>query len=325
MPLLGKYDVPELIPSKTVEEESFGDTISYDIQPGNTIKIQPFRLFGKAENISKNALLFYHESAFDTVDNPLYVRIAGDEKLLNKIRTGAYRFSYYGDDELQPFGEVTMLPDKQTFRLVRSAAAAATGQLDMDGRSYQLIALEALEPVLENYAIERIEFSSEGREQSAQSVNNGSTDLDVDNFDLFTDTLSIYQECYIGHDNYFAKTGAVVTLSFDVTYPEHLVELTKHQEEEELKIIKRKPKVILTDMPADTYAEEISIEYFNGIGWKKLECRQEYRQLFAQDKKGRYELNFICPSDWVGTASGAYEGRTLRIQLLKADNCYMRP
>lgn len=325
MPLLGKYDVPELIPTKAVAEENVGDTISYDELPQTAMKIQPFRLFGKAANISKNALLFYHESAFDTVDNPLYVRIAGDEKLLNKIRTGAYRFSYYGDDELQPFGEVTMLPDKQTFRLTRPASAAATGQLDMDGRSYQLIALEALEPVLENYAIERIEFSSEGREQSAQSVNNGSTDLDVDNFDLFTDTLSIYQECYIGHDNYFAKTGAVVTLSFDVTYPEHLVELTKHQEEEELKIIKRKPKVILTDMPADTYAEEISIEYFNGIGWKKLECRQEYRQLFAQDKKGRYELNFICPSDWVGTASGAYEGRTLRIQLLKADNCYMRP
>ena len=218
-----------------------------------------------------------------------------------------------------------MLSDRQTFRLVRPAAAPATDQLDIDGRSYQLIVLEALDPVLENYAIERIEFSSEGREQSAQSVNNGSTDLDVDQFDLFTDTLSIYQECYIGHDNYFAKSGALVTITFDVTYPEHLVELTKHQEEEELKIIKRKPKVIFTDMPADTYAEEISIEYFNGIGWKKLECRQEYRQLFAQDKKGRYELNFICPSDWVGTASGAYEGRTLRIQLLKADNCYMRP
>lgn len=325
MPLLGKYDVPELIPAKPVVEESVGDTIAYGEQPGNAIKIQPFRLFGKGENISKNALLFYHESAFDTADNPLYVRIAGDEKLLTKIRTGAYRFSYCGDGDLQPFSEVTMLSDKQTFRLVRGASAPAMERLDMDGRSYQLIVLEAFEPVLENYVIERIEFSSEGREQSAQSVNNGATDLDVDNFDLFTDTLAIYQECYIGHDNYFAKSGAVVTVSFDVTYPEHLVELTKHQEEENLKIIKRKPKVILSDMPADTYADEISIEYFNGIGWKKLECRQEYRQLFAQEKKGRYELNFICPSDWVSTANGAYEGRTLRIQLLKADNCYMRP
>lgn len=325
MPLLGKYDVPEYIPAKAVPEEQVGDTISYEELPQSAMKIQPFSLFGKAPNISKNALLFYHESAFDTADNPLYVRIVGDGKLLEKIRTGAYRFNYYGDGELQNFREVTLLPDGQTFCLVREASAPSTDQLDIDGRSYQLIVLEALEPVLENYAIEHIEFSSEGREQSARSVNNGSTDLDVDEFDLFTDTLSIYQECYIGHDNYFAKSGAVVTITFDVSYPEHQVELTKYQEEENLKIIKRKPKVIYTDMPADTYADEISIEYFNGIGWKKLECRQEYRQLFAQDKAGRYELNFVCPSDWVGTASGAYEGRTLRIQLLKADNCYMRP
>lgn len=325
MPLMGSYDSPELIPSKTVMEETVGDTISYEEQLPPTRKIQPFQLFGKEANISKNALLFYHESAFDTADNPLYLRVVGDEKLLAKIRAGEYRFSYYGDGDLQPFDQVTMLPDNQTFCLVRQSTAPGSDQLDIDGRSYQLIVLEALEPVLENYMVERIEFSSEGREQSAQSVNNGSTDFDVDNFDLFTDTLSIYQECYIGHDNYFAKSGAVVTLSFDVTYPEHFVEITRYQEEENLKVIKRKPKVIFTDMPADTYADEIAIEYFNGIGWKKLECRQQYKQLFAQDKKGKYELNFICPSDWSETSTGAYEGRVLRIQLLKADNCYMRP
>ena len=325
MPLLGNYDVPGYIPSNAAEEENVGDTVSYEEQTAPAMRIQPFRLFGKAENISKNALLFYHESAFDTADNPLYLRMVGDEKLLVKICAGKYRFSYYGDGELRPFGEVSMLPDMQTFRLVRPASAPGADLVDIEGRSYQLIVLEALEPVLENYAIERIEFSSEGREQPAQAVNNGSTDFDVNNFDLFTDTLSIYQECYIGHDNYFAKSGAVVTLSFDVTYPEHLVEVTRYQEEENLKIIKRKPRVIFTDTPADTYADEISIEYFNGIGWKKLVCRQQYRQLFARDKKGKYELDFVCPSDWAVTSTGAYEGRVLRIQLLKADNCYMRP
>ncbi|MDY3818709.1 MAG: hypothetical protein SO019_06600 [Lachnospiraceae bacterium] len=325
MPLLGKYNVPELIPSKTVEEESVGDTLSYEELMNEPMKIQPFHLFGKAPNISKNALLFYHTSAFDTADNPLYLHMVGDEKLLAKIRSGAYRFSYYGDGDLQPFGEVTLLGDKETFRLVRRAFAPEADTIDMNGKSYQLIVLEATEPVLENYALERVEFSSEGREQEPQSVNNGSTDLDVNNFDLFSDTLAIYQECYIGHDNYFAKAGSVITINFDVTYPEHLIELTKRQEEEELKIIKRKPKVIFSDMPADTYAEEIAIEYFNGIGWKKLECRQEYKQMFAQDKKGRYELTFVCPSDWAATANGAYEGRALRIQLLKSDNCYMRP
>ncbi len=326
MPLLGSYQVPELIPPNTQAEEAVGDTYSYEAseQPV-ALRIQPFRLFGKEANISKNALLFYHESAFDTADNPLYVRIAGDAKLLEQIRSGRYRFSYYGAGELHPYTQVAQLGDGETFCLRKDAADPAVDTLMVDGREYQLIVLDTQEPVTENYAISQIAFSSEGKEQMPESVNNGTTDLDVQSFDLFGDTLALYQECYIGHDNYFAKSGAVVTISFDVTYPEHMVELTKRQEQDDLKIIKRKPRVVYTDMPADVYAEEISIEYFNGIGWKKLECRQEYRQLFMQDKKGRYELEFVCPSDWETTASGAYEGRVLRIQLLKSDNCYMRP
>ena len=326
MPLLGRYQSPELVPAKPVSDEQVGDTLTYEAseQPA-TMRIQPFHLFGKETNISKNALLFYHESAFDTADNPLYVRIQGDEKLLAQIRAGVYQFSYYGGGELNRYAQVTPMDDGETFCLIREAGTPEIEVLTIDGQEYQLIVLDIAEPVLENYTIDRITFSSEGKEQPPESVGNGTTDLDVGEFDLFTDTMSLYQECYIGHDNYFAKSGAVVTMSFDVTYPEHLVEVNKRQEQDDLKIIKRKPRVVYTDMPADVYAEEISIEYFNGIGWKKLECRQEYRQLFAQDKKGRYELEFVCPYDWETTASGAYSGRVLRIQLLKADNCYMRP
>ena len=321
MPLLGTYKAPELIPPRqqeTPQEAAEGAVLAEQ-------RIRPFDLFGKAPSISKNALLLYHSSAFDTADNPLYMRLTGNRALTEKICSGAFRFYYYADELLYPYDDVALLDDRETFRLVKQADAPKMSTVSMDGHEYQLVALVAKEPVTENLTVERLEFSSEGRELPAQFVHNGSTDLDVGNFDIFGDTLSIYQECYIGHNNYFTKPGSTVTLSFEVTYPEHLVELTKRQEQEELKIIKRKPKVIFTDMPADAYAEEISIEYFNGIGWKKLECRQEYKLLFSQDKKGKYELNFTCPSDWVASSVGAYNGRCLRVQLLKSDNCYMRP
>ena len=324
MPLMGDYKAPELIPQKPVEPaEDEAETIlgGAPVVP----RIRPFRLFGKEPSISRNALLLYHTTAFDTADNPLYMRISGNRKLTDKILSGKYCFCYYADDTLHPYDEVKLMDDKETFRLVKRASAPEPATVTIEGRDYQLVGIVALEPVKENLTVDRIEFSSEGRQLPAQFVHNGSTDLDVDNFDIFGDTLSIYQECYIGHDNYFTKAGSTVTITFDVTYPEHLVELTKRQEEGELKIIKRKPKVIFNDMPADAYAEEISVEYFNGIGWKKLECRQEYRLLFSQDKKGRYELTFICPADWVEASVGAYNGRCLRVQLLKSDNCYMRP
>ena len=97
MPLLGKYDVPELIPAKPVVEESVGDTLSYDELPGTAWKIQPFHLFGKADNISRNALLFYHESAFDTADNPLHALIAVRSFLFVIHSFVSFRFSDFQD------------------------------------------------------------------------------------------------------------------------------------------------------------------------------------------------------------------------------------
>lgn len=322
MPLLGNYDAPELIPQKA---DAAAAEQPEEAVTAEDAHIRPFPIFGKMPDISKNALLFYHESVFDTEDNPLYVRFTGAEELVKKIAGGTYRFGFYAEQALCPFDTCELQKDGCTFALKRAAGAPKPDHVTIGGKEYHLLVLEALEPVTENLPAERVEFSSEGRKQPAQFVHNGTTDLDTAQFDPFGDTLALYQECYIGHDNYFAKAGARITLSFDVSYPEHTVELTRQQEQEELKIIKRKPRVIYHDVPADTYAEEISIEYFNGIGWKKLDCRQEYRQLFANAVKGRYELSFICPSDWMATATGAYDSRVLRIQLLKAENCYMRP
>jgi hypothetical protein len=83
--------------------------------------------------------------------------------------------------------------------------------------------------------------------------------------------------------------------------------------------------MIYTDAVADTYAEEIAIEYYNGNGWKRLECQKPYKKLFASGMDDRYTLQFFCPEDWQETSAGADTGRCLRIQLLKADNCYLRP
>ena len=326
MPLLGDYKEPQLFPQEVSVEEAAPDVTELaENELALPAHIKPFRLFGKETDISKNALMFYHKSAFDTADNPLYVRIHGDAALLDGIQSGKYQFSYYGEGALHPYQLGVHDTEKETFALSREASSPAMDYLTIDGQEYHLLVLDTQEPVTENYSISSIEFSSEGKKQPAEAVNNGTTDLDTEEFDLFGDTLALYQECYIGHDNYFAKAGALVTITFDVTYPEHLVELTKQAEKDDLRIIKRKPRVVYTDMPADVYAEEISIEYFNGIGWKKLSCRQEYRQMFTQDKLGTYELSFECPADWETTVNGAYEGRVLRIQLLKADNCYMRP
>lgn len=307
LPLKGRFAKPALIEEEEAKERN----------------LAPFRLFGSGpEPIQRNALLFYHAAALDVEQNPIYLKIDQNPKLVQKFKEGVYRFSYYTEQGLRPVEEVEVQPDFETIVLKKEQKNA---KVWLEERAYSLLVMEAEEPVQEEYTITGIKVSSYGEPVPAAFVNNGSTDFDVDAFDLFGDTLSLFQECYIGHPDYFQKVGALIRLTFTVSYREHRILHTIQGEDESLKIIKRKPKVIWVDSAADARAEEISCEYFNGIGWKKLACMQEIRHLFSKEQEGTYEVSFFCPEDWQATEAGAYQGRCIRIRLLKSDNCYMRP
>lgn len=285
--------------------------------------LKQFVLFGKdEEGVEKNLLYFYHGTIFDVEQNPVYVKVIGGEALAAKIREGKYVFSYLTEEGMIPVEQVEALSDGETFLLHKEQRNL---KLEQAGIFYSVLMLEAKEPVTESLPVKAILFSSAGAEQTIAFAGSGNTEYDREAFDPFGDTLSLYAECYLGHDEYFDKKGAHIRIAFDVSYPEHTVQLTRQQEEDELKIIKRKPRTVQADVPADAYAEEITIEYFNGIGWKKLTCYHEYGKLFAGEKQGHYEISFCCPEDWEAASVGAYEGRCIRLQILKSDNCYMRP
>ncbi|MCR4705556.1 MAG: hypothetical protein K5641_05770 [Lachnospiraceae bacterium] len=332
IPLKGDFESPQIVLPEQIqsgaasEEEADESTPALSFEEEETEAAQnaswrPFSLFNETGGIHKNALLFYHDIVFDVVGEDIYVRILGNERLLEKIREGAFSFLYYSGEGLLPFGYVEFRDDG-TIVLRKSEE---NKKLMIEGKEYSLLALVANEPIKENYELEDILFSTAGDSTDAEAVNNGATDYDVADFDLFGDTLSLYAECYIGHDTYFAKQGSLITIEFDVTYPEHRLEMSLQQINDELKIIKKKPKSFVSDAMAEVFAEEISIEYYNGIGWKKLNCKQEYKTMFARIEQGHYQLSFICPKDWTETDAGAYEGRCLRLQLLRSDNCYIRP
>ena len=126
-------------------------------------------------------------------------------------------------------------------------------------------------------------------------------------------------------DSYFSKKDSKITISFDMSFVEKYTGTVREPEKEDLRLIKRKKRFKQEETMAYTYAQEISIEYFNGIGWKRIKFNKEYANIFEQAQAGRVELSFICPNDWTKASSGGYNGRMLRIQLLKADNCYYQP
>lgn len=315
IPLKGRFACPQILPKEATAAE--------EAEEEEQQELEPFFLFRDSrEGMEQNAVMLYHPTVFDVAGKTIFVKFTGNRAFTRKLTDGSFSFRYVTESGLKDVENVTLLSDGETFALQENESSPTVRLGDAE---YGMLAVVANQPVRENVEVTGIGLASAGEAERPEFVNNGTTDLEAESFAPFGDTLSLYSECYIGHDRYFGKPGALVTVSFDVSFPEHRISLVAQTQQEELKIIKRKPKTVVEPAQADCYAEEIAIEYFNGTGWKKLPCKQEYRSLFQTAAAARCMLEFVCPADWQETAAGGDSGRCLRIQLLKSDNCYMRP
>ncbi len=291
------------------------------IEDDEDTEMKPFSLFKFAEEgIERQAVVLYHSNIFNVEDETIYCRIKGAPELLERIEKGEFRFLYYTEEGIIPvenckvMGKHILLVKKKPNKPVV-----------IKNQPYSIFVLEAKEPQKESISIDSVSFSSAGNASYAQYVGSGTTDYNVERFNLFGDTLSLFSECYIGFDHYFSKRGAKICLDFHGSFQERYVGLSRQEEEDNLKVIKRKPRAASEIQVSYAKPEEISIEYFNGIGWKRLECDKEYSHMFAECEEADYKLTFTCPEDWEVSSVGAYNGRALRIQLLRADNCYFQP
>lgn len=323
VPLLGRFTRP-LLPGErphkkeadTLDEEAVDDVVENDNTDSFFIEeFKPFTLYNEKGGIERNAVCFYHPNVFDTGMDDIYVRIEGNSLLVSDIENGLYIFCFEDKEGgIKEFDHVSLLDDRETFILNK----------DNDSGFTRLL-LVAKEVPKESKKVKRISFSSKGKEMPAEAVSSGSADYDINNFAPFTDTLTLYSECYICHNRYFSKVGAKITITFDIFFDENRITLTTEEEEQSLKIIKRRNKASQKEIFTDCYAQEIVIEYFTGTVWKKLQLSEDPRMLFYGEQKKHVELEFICPSDWEETENGSNEGKAIRITLIKSDNCYLRP
>lgn len=325
VPLLGDFTSARILDEDTEaqdEEEETEEAETEQVPVHGYQQIRPFVLFSEEGNIARYVLIMYHESIFDIEDESIFIRISGNKKLTEKIKSGMFEFRYYSEDGFENFDSVKLLDDEETFTLVKSKI---NKKIEEGGKQYAVVILEANEPVREVYEAASLEASSAGSKRPADYVTDGNTDLKTDKFAPFGTSLSIYNECYVGNDLYFSQAGAKITLSFRINSLENGLYLTKQEEQIDLKIIKRKPKTLPQDNPAEAWADEIALEYFNGLGWKQLPCEGEIGGVLRGETAADIKVQFICPQDWESTESGAYSGRCIRIRLMKSDNCYLRP
>lgn len=323
IPLLGEFlPVRYINEMSVVMDEEEEQAVSAEKETNYNVSAYPFSLFDfDGEGYGKYGLLFYHSHLFDVMDNDIIMQIAESPELVDGILNGRYGLAYYGDSGFEPVDHIRRVADNcLAFR-----KQGECRKVSEKGTEYSVLLLEPKEIPDRNVLTSGIGFSSSGEPKTPELVWNGTTELESDRFLPFGDRIGLYSELYIGHDAYFSKPGAKVTMTFRLQYDTLEVALPKKEVEAMLKVIKRKPKKDIEGAPADVFVDEVSIEYYNGIGWRKLVTDVPVRQLFGNEKEGMYEISFTCPKDWVPIESGGVSGRSIRLQVIRSDNCYFQP
>ena len=320
VPLRGDFKPVEYV-SDDADEETADMGRSDPGAAGVSGEEEVFTLFDfDKEGYGKTGLVMYHSNIFDEVDNDIQMEIQGGGRIGDEIVSGNYRLSYYGREGFCP---ITDLRIDEECRLVFRKHEPCR-KVRLGDRAYSVLLLEPADALKENVTASDIRFCASGSPEAAEYVFDGSTELDAETFYPFGRALSLFAELYIGH-RYFENPGAAVTITFTLSFEEIAVSMPQEGEDENLKIIKRKPKRDAPQAAAEVYADEVSFTYYNGTGWRKLPLETSAETLFGGSGSGVCRICFTCPEDWAEAETGGYEGKCIRLQLLRADNCYYRP
>lgn len=292
-----------------------GDGESFEKQEAAAFTLFDF----SGEGYGKTGLVMYHSHIFDEADGAIRMEISGGCGLAEAIIRGDYRLSYYGKEGFQRITDMRIGKDG----CLVFKKDGACRKVRLEEGTYSALLLEPAGVVEKNVTVGDIRFGASGGPTAAAYVLNGGAELPVEAFYPFGRALSLFAELYIGH-RYFGQSGARVTVAFELSFEEAAVSAPA-AEKEELKIIKRRPPRDLAGTAADVYAEEVAFSYYNGTGWRKLTLETPAESIFGGGKAGAYKISFICPEDWQETETGGYTGKCIRLQLLRADNCYYHP
>ncbi|MDR3363779.1 MAG: hypothetical protein LBS91_02335 [Clostridiales Family XIII bacterium] len=303
---------------------SFGKIIPYanDDAPEAAAEIPLFDFSG--EGIEQNALMLYHENAFDVQPGTsiLIQAMSPDgESLAERLADpGRFCFRYQGADGLAEFSQVWAQDGAVALR-----CDGPVGHIPApDGTPCGLIRIDAAGRVADSLDIADVRLSSFADDVPPAFVGHNDSDLPKEAFMPFGETASLFDDCYIGCDPVFVHAGASVTLRFFIEYKDKFVTFAQDEVDKTLKVVKLKPRRIVFDA-ANTCVERVSIEYFNGSGWRRIEMDDAWGSLFDGACAGDVAIPFACPPDWEPVDAGPYTGRCLRLRVEQADNCYLQP
>lgn len=172
--------------------------------------------------------------------------------------------------------------------------------------------------------IKNIELFMERQKVRPDFIWNGRSEVSKERFLPFTEQPALYNEFLIGQDFLLGQQGATVTLGFCLDFERYMPEEAARVQPD-LRMIKRKPHKMQTRPHYECRIQEVTFEYFNHKGWRRLPASMDLAALFSREENaGEYHITFEVPGDWESVVQGGYEGKCIRMQIVRADNCYLQ-
>ena len=166
-----------------------------------------------------------------------------------------------------------------------------------------------------------LSVKSENRKPDFIHVNG--TDQEPEDFLVFGETPSVYDEFYIASDEVFGKSGAQIEVGFDLDFVKIPLEAAADEKIVWKTVMKKKDFV--PDREYDIAIREVIWEYYNGYGWARLPGGNAYRNLFSVEEGllgRRAHMVFTCPADIQRALVNSAETYAIRARVSKVDNAY---
>lgn len=149
------------------------------------------------------------------------------------------------------------------------------------------------------------------------------TDQEPEDFLVFGETPSVYDEFYIASDEVFSKAGAKLEVGFDLDFVKIPLEIAMDEKIVWKTVMKKKDFV--PDQEYDITIHEVIWEYYNGFGWTRLPGGNTYKEIFSVEEGlfgRRAHMEFICPADIQRVLVNSAEVFAIRARVSKMNNAY---
>lgn len=253
----------------------------------------------------------------------LWLKLGSMEQkgLLEKLTQQAV-FEYFSENGFIRFGEVFLQSDCVILELKEGQPPFA--KMEWQGQENYTIRCRLQKPWKElDFSIQDLKLKCQGQDLKPDTIQTENKEEDFVNVFAFGERPMPYREIYIASEQALSKAGSKVTVSFRMDYERIPMESQGELNRDWKLVMKRED--FIPDPEYDVTIEEVSLEYFNGVGWSKLPTLQDYSHMFngGDGSMGqKFTVEFLCPDDVAPFLYNSVESRYLRIRILKMNNLF---